>query len=405
MAAKNSNPNGGVRSKKGIALIIALFAMIMMVFIAEEVSRDATVEYVISSQAVNRVRAYYAAKAGIEISLLRLMVYKQAVAAMGQENAAMLEPIWQFPFMWPPIAAGTEVDKSIIQDAVSESLMTEQYTTQITSEGGRIDINDVGSPVKALSEATKKLILKIFQDQLQTDREFQKKYGNEKFEELVNNIADWVDEDKESQNGGEESRPYQDLEDASKFPPNRAFRTVEELHMVGGMKDDFYRLLEPRITVYGTMGISINYAPKEVLMSLDATMTDEVVTELINIRSDPKRGPFKTADEFLSEAARLGANTRNIEALKIPLLTGIEYNFRIKSTGISNNIGRTLTAVTYDFDNLAKQLAKSLDEQAKKDNPPDDKTPPKEDPKDDQKQSSDYIGPKGRPTVVLWQEN
>ena len=57
-------------------------------------------------------------------SLLRIMLYKQAMAAMGDTlgaNKNMLDPIWNFPFMWPPIAPSggktTEVDKDMLKDA------------------------------------------------------------------------------------------------------------------------------------------------------------------------------------------------------------------------------------------------------------------------------------------------
>src|ERR1035437_6935027 len=70
-------PNGLhlLKSEKGVALLIALFAMTLMTFIAVEVSYDTSVDYVVAAQQVNRVRAYYAAKSGIEISLLRIMLY------------------------------------------------------------------------------------------------------------------------------------------------------------------------------------------------------------------------------------------------------------------------------------------------------------------------------------------
>lgn len=395
-----NNKSPGVRSQKGIALIIAIFAMGLMVFIAEEISRDATVDYVVSSQQVNRVKAYYAAKAGVEISLLRLNVFKQAVQALGPQSAPMLAPIWQFPFQWPPLAVGTEVDKSALADAAEASLMQDQYVTSIQSEGGRLNINDLGSPLKGLREATRNLVLKIFESEVEGNEDFKKKYGNERFEELVNNISDWIDEDKESQNGGDESRPYENLKNSEEFPPNRAFRTVEELHMVAGMKDDFFRLLEPRVTVFGTMGISVNSASAEILKSLDASMTDEVVRELIRMRNDPLHGPFRSADQFLSEAERLGARRSNIEALKIPLLTGVEYNFRIQSTGVVNNqVKREITAITFDFDNLAQDLGKGLDEEWRRKMG----IPPP--PADNNQDKSKFKGPKGRPAVVYWEEN
>src|SRR5262249_3710668 len=147
-------------NQKGMALLIALFAMTLMTFIAVEVSYDTSVDYVVAAQAVNRIRAYYAAKSGVELSLLRIMIYKQVMASLGDSlgaNKNMLDPIWQFPFMWPPTAAGTgkatEVDKDMLKESIDESIMQGQYATTISPEGGKIDINDLGSDLKGLKKA------------------------------------------------------------------------------------------------------------------------------------------------------------------------------------------------------------------------------------------------------------
>ena len=46
------------------------------------------------------------------------------------------------------------------------------------------------------------------------------------------------------------------------------------------MKDEFYDLLEPRVTIYGMKGINPNLANKEVLKSLDPGMTDEAIAAI-----------------------------------------------------------------------------------------------------------------------------
>ena len=90
-----------------------------------------------------------------------------------------------------------------------------------------------------------------------------------------NSVAiDWVDEDKESRNGGDERGRYPDI--SSDFiPPNQPFKTVKEMHMVRGMQEMFYKILEGSFTIFGTKGVNVNYASKDVLMALDPTMTDE----------------------------------------------------------------------------------------------------------------------------------
>ncbi len=416
------NPFSILRSQRGVALLIALMAMTLMTFIAVEVSYDTSVDYVVASQQVNRIRAYYAAKSGVELSLLRIMLYKQVMAQVGDslgENKSMLDPIWNFPFMWPPTAAGTddlmETDKDAMKAAVGEALMKAQYATTISAESGRLDINDLGSEIKSFREAIMAQVLKIFQAEVQNNDAFRRRHAGVRFEELVNNIADYIDEDQESLNGGDERAPYRDLEDKDiVMPPNRGLRTVDELHQVAGMTDEFYAILAPRITVFGSKGINLNYAGREMIKALDINMTDEAVGKIMARRDDPNLGgPYKDDKDFFAYAQPLGVNVKAIEDSKIPLLFDMEYNFRIVSTGISGNVKREITAITYDFPNLKTRLAEMLDKEEPDKGPAgEDK---KTDPQDTGKPAGDDKKPvetkakieatKARPTVVYWEEN
>lgn len=402
-------------------MLIAMVAMTLMTFIAMEVSYDTSVDYIVAAQQVNRVRAYYAAKSGIEISLLRIMLYKQVMAQFGSSlgsNASMLDPIWSFPFMWPPTAAMAgakmdEVDKDMMKEAVDDSLMKNvTYTTTIGPESGKIDINALGSNVTALREAIKQQVMNIFDAEVKNNEAFGHKYAGYNFLELVNNISDYIDDDTQSQNGGDESNYYRDIDEKDiQMPPNRPLRTLDELHQVAGMNDDFYKLLAPRVTVFGAMGINVNYCSKDLIMGLDPNMSADAASEMadkvIARRTDIKLGgPFKDDNDFFGFIQGYGANVKAIQDSKIPLLYGMEFNFRVVSTGFAANVKREITVVTYDFANMAPRLANLLTQQ-------------------DQSAAGGGVGPgtpspagasggaasnqiqvaKGRPTVVYWEEN
>lgn len=409
-----------LRSQRGVAILIALFAMTLMIFIALEVGYDTMVDYAVANQKINRVKAYYAAKAGIEISLLRINLYKQAVMAFGdqlQGNTSMLDPIWNFPFAWPPTmtdAKMTETDKDFMKAAVGESLMQGQYAAIIAPEGGRLDVNDLGSPSKSMRDSMRKQVLAIFENEKKNNEDFRREHSSVRFEELVNNIADYIDEDSESLNGGDESSPYGDVDDKTiKLPPNRPLRTLDELHQVAGMKDEYFELLRPRLTVFGTKGININFAPKEVLMSLHSTMTEEAANKLIARRSDPKiGGPFKSDEDLFGFLNPFGVDVRAIQEAKLPLLYDMEFNFRVTSTGLAGTVRREITAITYDYPNLTSRLSELLDKQEEQDkgtagttgaNPGDTGKTGTGAPDDTKKKKIQAV--KGRPTVVYWEEN
>lgn len=424
-----------LNNEKGVALLIAMFAMMLLTFIAIEVSYDTTVDYVVASQQVNRIKAHYAAKAGVDISLLRIMLYKQVISQFGDQLSAagagkqQLDIIWNFPFMWPPTGlysntkGSTSVEKDMVQKVVKDSLMTSSYAATISPEGGRLDINDLGSPSDSMKKKMMAQVVKIFLSEVEHNEKFAEKYRGFRFEELVNNIADYIDEDMQGSGGGDEKSPYRDWDDKDyEMPPNRPLRTVDELHMVAGMNDDFFNVLAPRITVFGTKGVNVNYAEKDTLMALDPSMTEEAVRKIIERRNDPKiGGPFNDPKDFFGFIQGYGVNAKAIEQSGIPLLFDQEFNFRIVSTGLAANVRREITAITYDYTNLTGRFADILD----KDDQDKGKTPEQiqqqqqqqaqQQQQDQSKQGANQqqqgtqkkkiLPAKGRPAVVYWEEN
>jgi hypothetical protein len=92
----------------------------------------------------------------------------------------------------------------------------------------------------------------------------------------------------------------------------------------------------------------------------------------------------------------------------------MEYNFRIVSTGLSSNVKREITAVTYDYTNLIGRYAELMDKQDQADGigtvtgvgvgTPSPNvgvgTPSPAAPA-----APKFTAVKGRPTVVYWEEN
>ena len=71
------NPLTTKRNKSGVALLLALTSLMFMVYLASEVTRDSAVEYIVNSQELTRVKAYYAARNGMQIALLRVKMFQQ----------------------------------------------------------------------------------------------------------------------------------------------------------------------------------------------------------------------------------------------------------------------------------------------------------------------------------------
>lgn len=364
-----------LKRQRGVALIISLFAVMVLSFIAVELSYDVSIEYIISNKEYHRLRAYYAAKSGIELSRFRIHVYKQIARQFQGQLAGkqhLLDMIWRFPLVWPITSVLPEdlvrVEREQIQDVVNESLMgSVQYSTQISSEGSKIDLNDLASPAVGLSKVTRMQLEEIFAKSVEEETDFGRELSdsNINYEEIIDNITDWIDNDNAAQRGGDESQLYSDViiqnEIEGSLPPNRPFRTLQELKMVSGVSSKIYNFLAPHITVYGSKGINPNYTGPHLLRSLDpANITDEVIALIEERKNDPSQGLFKDESDFFSFLRDLGINTQEIKNQNIPFYFGSEYNFMIKSTGISSHVQKDIIAIVYDIDAVASNLSKSI---------------------------------------------
>ena len=407
-------------SEKGVALLMAIFAMTLLTTIAVEVQYGTQIESLSASQGLNKLRAYYAAKAGVEMSLFRILIYKKALAQFGKDlgpNASMLDKIWQMPLPWPlPIpkdAMGTTKDE--VNKVLKESIFDGKYMTSIENESSKIDINELGSKSKNMREATQVKILNIFKERVKGEDKWAQDHQGYDFEKLVNNIVDWVDEDTVSLNSGDENSLYSEIKDVTDLPPNQPFKTLQELHMVAGMEDNLFNILVPNITVYGSKAINVNQAPKEVLMSLDPLIEKETADKIIERRNDElKGGPFLDEKDFFSFLEGLGLRTTTLKEKNIPLEFDSVINFRVTSTGNYSNMSRKIVAIVYDFDRVKDRLKDILTKEKGtgqpppvpspgQPNPPAAGQPPQPaSPTDPDKKST---VPKGRPQVVYWFEN
>jgi len=360
------------KERRGVALITAIAAMTLMTYLAVEVMYDTQVEYIVHSQNLNRLKAYYSARSGLEISLLRVKIYQSIMNKLGKNGDptnGMLDQIWKFPLAWPlPIPEGLNaVDTDQIKAKEKESKMDANFFTDIQDEGGRIDINDLNSPSKILREVAQKQILNIFKNKIESDENFAKEYGSFKFEELVNSMADWMSNKNTSLNGGDKKAPYKDNGNED-FPPNRGFRTLQELRMVTGMTDDLFETLAPHITIYGLKGINPNTAKKDVLKAIDPAITDEIYSAIKKrIESPTEGGPFKDDKDFWSFLESQGARL-TVKPEEVPIVTSGLFSFRIKSIGEYAGVKKEIEVVVLDVDKAGSRLGQFIKEEADKQN-------------------------------------
>lgn len=357
-------------SEKGMAIILAVFTVVIISYLAVEISYESNVEYIVNANSIQRLKAYYAAKSAMQLSLLRIKIFSKIQSQFGDkippEQRHYLNMIWSMPFAWPPIipTEASAVDKDLINDTAKESFMDSIYRADIIDEGSKIDITDLVSKSKFLRDSTRRLLKNIYDNKVKNDEVWARRHDDLRIDEVLNNVVDWMDSDTQGLNGNDERSYYSDL-GSQDLPPNRAFRTPEELKMVKGMTDDLYDLYKDQITVYGMKGINPNLASKEILMSLDPSLTAEVVTEIIKRRGDPDLGgEYKDAADFWGFANSKGARVTDEIEKNSPLTFDAVYNFRIKAYGDYKNATREIDVVVFDLKKAAKSAAAQIKKEA-----------------------------------------
>ncbi len=324
--------------------------------------------------------------------------------------------IWSFPFAWPlPIAAETSLAaKDDIEGAAKASIFDGQYTHTITDEGSKIDINDLGSPSKTLREITKKQILTIFESKLQNDDKFREVYANFNFTELVNRIADWMSDKNSTENGGDKRQVFRELGET--YPPNRGFRTMDEMRLVPGMTEEFFNVMSPSVTIYGSKAINPNTASKDILKSLDPGMTEEAIRDAIERRDDEdKGGQFKgsTSDECRTDFKNFieGRGARLApEFDKIPFQCDSVVNFKIEAIGMTGSgkgaVQKKITAIVMNTAKAAATIKSYLEKEKKEQEQqlnPDGSPKPPATGQTSPNKAQDPL-PKGKPRIVYWSE-
>ena len=268
------------KNQKGAILLVILAISSIVIPLVQGVWLDSQVEYKFTRYRMNALQARYNAKSGIGLSFLRIYIAKgieQSSSGKWESiTRPILDKIWSFSFVWPiPITDGLlENQKQTIQNSMKQSFLKGTYTTSILPENGRLNINDLSSPLNASKDFTRKVLFNLLLNPSQDNTDLKDNYEASDFEEILNNLSDWTDLDNDSQNGGQEDRLEPD-----KIPPNRSFISVDEIKKVPGITLDIFKILKPYITVYGGKSLNINYSSKEILQALN--ISENIIDQIL----------------------------------------------------------------------------------------------------------------------------
>jgi general secretion pathway protein K len=300
-----------------VALILVLIALAVLAAMTIDLMDDDAVYVAAAANSRDAVKAEYLARSGVNLS--RLMLSVQPLLG-GTFNF----PFWKYadmimePFSAPKVgangtagtaeeaeeaktgksSAGEEGDEgggSLLEDMAGLDLSAaeglglepgEEFKVVIVDEESKILVN-VGADNKRVRDlATQELAALV--SPVQYDALFERSAGDDKFFDrtaILCEVLDFADPDEDLCDGsGGEDGTYYDNDEAPYLRKNAPFDSLEELHLVKGIGDDFWSAFvdpdptdpERRVmTVWGKGRINVNTASAQALSMLVLALSSD----------------------------------------------------------------------------------------------------------------------------------
>lgn len=244
--------------QKGLALIVVIWMLTLMMIMASSFAKTMRRETAVLTNAKALTQARALAEAGINIAMLNLLPMDEKLRWRSDSS------LYEVPF----------------EDA--------RIRIRISDESGKFDLNN-GDP-----NMLKSLLSSLG-------------IAEEEVMQLGSAIIDWRDGDDIQLPNGAEKEQYQKA--GLKFgPSNKAFESVDELQMVLGMKPEYFKQLEPLVTVFShSNSINPSKASREILLKFP-DVTPEMVDAYILQRTENARAGLPDLMPPWAKASGAGAS-------------------------------------------------------------------------------------------------
>lgn len=287
--------------RRGVALIMVLGALTVLTVMLADFQDETSAELGSALSARDSLRAEYAARSALNLG--RLLVATEPTIRRALAPLLMLIgggsppqiPVWEFADQVLGAfndSSGTARFAALagVDTTKGKNLGIEGagFDIEIVDEESKVNINmgakqDTATPLVLQAELMG-LMRGAQYDQMFSGRDGDGQYSDR--QTVCGALVDWVDADQQktscdfstigSQTGGPEDSFYQMLEPPY-FRKNAPLDSLEELHMVRGISDDFWStFIEPEpgdakkrnVTVWGTGKINVNTANAFTMLSI-----------------------------------------------------------------------------------------------------------------------------------------
>jgi general secretion pathway protein K len=271
-----------VRSESGLALLMVLVTVAVLSAIVVEFVFQTRINAQIAANVRDRIKAYYLARSAMNFS--RLILHFQG--QVDKFTGGMLK-------LYQLVPIESDLAKALTQGELAEAFGMEDanlgdvrgfgefqghFYAEIEDEYSKVNINALDSIASISSPVTAQILAMIGSPRYQAmfeEPDAEGQYNTPA--DIVTSMHDWIDMDNAFDNfnpdmvvtdpfsqatvfipgtSGEDSR-YDMLEDPYQNK-NDPFFTVDELHMVRGIGDDFMQEFSNKFTVYTDPSLLLN---------------------------------------------------------------------------------------------------------------------------------------------------
>lgn len=273
---------GGDR-QQGVAVLLVLACLAVLAPFTATFNYQARVDWQSAVNVRDEVAARNIERGAMQLSLLlfeiQRMVFNQRQFRdfMGTMDITQVAPYLMAAFGTADGAQGLGDLVGIDTTALSGlALTTGSFEYRVTAESGKINVNCLAKQAKAgekdnpagfATETLEALMSPTLYDPLFEEEKSDGQYYART--DIVRAMADYIDDDRSrfdiiklrSGSAAENDR-YGELFDPY-LPRNARLDSLEELHLVAGVDDDWMSAFSPELTVYGACKVNLNFASAE----------------------------------------------------------------------------------------------------------------------------------------------
>ncbi|MBN2716190.1 MAG: general secretion pathway protein GspK [Deltaproteobacteria bacterium] len=344
---------GKQTNQRGMALIMVMIALIILTAMTADFMEGNKVYLQTAVNHRDAVKAEYLARSGVNLSRLLL-----SVQSLPMFKKALNFPFWQFADMILEPFSTHRGDGSLAEEALGFSLDEaeglglpdgEEFSLNIVDEESKLNLNLGAHPTSPLKTLVFNSMMAMMEPEMYNSIFEGDDYRDEvDREQVICEIFDWADPDEDACTGAAGEESYYSMTNPEYERKNAPFDSLEELHFVHGIGDDFWSaFVEPdpldpatrTFTIWGPGKVNVNTAaPSTLVASLCMIATEPngnnpclnpyspfvqnlvtLINNMINMRTF---FPYSTVQEFIKGLENPIESPQNMLAVLMAAQTG-----------------------------------------------------------------------------------